>query len=207
METDDDLIKAYRFNSTTVNLLALLAKRDRDDPHVVLAKAGARLVVDQMGVEKSARLINHVIECLQSNPPSCLAPKSSKRSAKTTKKLEAKAASPAAPETKGSSGRSKNGEENRRGFTRMRQSVALARRRAQIERALSVAPKIAAVKAVATTPVAVAAAPAASGSTKLSNRLPDLKIVEYGRAIDTPWGRLTGLSAIWAAGQTQEGKT
>jgi hypothetical protein len=89
----------------------------------------------------------------------------------------------------------------------MRQSVALARRRAQIERALSVAPKIAAVKAVATTPVAVAAAPAASGSTKLSNRLPDLKIVEYGRAIDTPWGRLTGLSAIWAAGQTQEGKT
>jgi hypothetical protein len=112
METDDDLIKAYRFNSTTVNLLALLAKRDRDDPHVLLAKAGARLVIDQMGVEKSARLINHVIECLQSNPPSCLAPKSSKPPAKTPKKLEVKGAPPAAAITKGSSGRSKNGEES-----------------------------------------------------------------------------------------------
>jgi hypothetical protein len=65
METDADLIKAYRFNSTAVNLLALLAGRGRDDPRVLLAKAVAGQAVNDVGVEKSARAINYVIECLQ----------------------------------------------------------------------------------------------------------------------------------------------
>jgi hypothetical protein len=87
----------------------------------------------------------------------------------------------------------------------MRQSVALARRRAQMERAC-LAPKAAPVKVVATVPAVVAAAPAAGGTADLS-KLPDLKVVQNGRAIDAPWGRLAGLAAIWAAGQTREWET
>jgi hypothetical protein len=82
----------------------------------------------------------------------------------------------------------------------MRQSVALARRRVQIERALSLAPKAPPVKAVATIPAPVAGRTA--GGTADLSKLSDLKVVQYGQAIDSPWGRLTGLAAIWAAGQT-----